>query len=157
MGNYKPYQNRDGVHLHEWLSIMRTRGSTALHYAVTAGHSEAVEVLVARNANVNAQSGSLRTPLHVAAALGRTGIVKILLSAEADVNIRNDSNETPGMEAGNHMNRWSELHKQLCALETSSQDCTGRRRDAAWHSLWEENSQNHNTHCRLKSSFMLCS
>eukprot|EP00931_Biecheleriopsis_adriatica_P087031 TRINITY_DN61550_c0_g1_i1.p1 TRINITY_DN61550_c0_g1~~TRINITY_DN61550_c0_g1_i1.p1 ORF type:complete len:1240 (-),score=168.71 TRINITY_DN61550_c0_g1_i1:3-3692(-) len=118
---------------HHWFE--RTRGSTALHYAVTAGHEDVVKVLLAHpGIDVNIQSGSLRTALHFAAARGNTSMARLLLGARADPNIRNDCNETPAMEAGSQENRWFELQAELQAAEDPVlQD---RARDA----FWEENA-----------------
>jgi len=78
-------------------------GQTALHYAAREGRKEAVQVLVARGANVNARNKDLRTPLHWAAANGTASVIRILAEAGADCNARNSDGEIP-LEVANYWN-----------------------------------------------------
>lgn len=62
----------------------------ALHYA----DAEAVKLLIAAGAEVNARNESGRTPLLLAAAYGNAEAVKVLSAAGAEVNARDKDGET---------------------------------------------------------------
>src|ERR1700733_2777811 len=55
-------------------------GSTALHWAMYAGHKDVVELLLANNAPVNARDNDGETPLRRAAAKGHRDAAKLLLA-----------------------------------------------------------------------------
>ena len=59
-------------------------GHTALHEAATCGHVEVVEVLLLRDADVNAQDDHRRTAVHRAALSGHDELVMMLLAKGAD-------------------------------------------------------------------------
>lgn len=61
-------------------------GLTPLHYAAHYGRKDAVELLLANHADVNARSGSDKTPLHSAAFEGHRDVVELLIANHADVN-----------------------------------------------------------------------
>ncbi|MEM8600654.1 MAG: ankyrin repeat domain-containing protein [Bacteroidota bacterium] len=76
-----------------------------LMFAAQGGHVEAVEVLLAAGADVNAVAGrpgpmyrpemTLDTPLHIAAEAGREAVVDVLLAAGADLAAENAYGTSP--------------------------------------------------------------
>lgn len=70
---------------HALVDLQTKEGNTALMIAVQKGHKRAVELLLARGADVNSvnEKNGL-TPLIMAASLGHLAIVKLLLNAGAD-------------------------------------------------------------------------
>lgn len=62
-------------------SICIQSKSTALHFAAVNGREEAVRVLIAHGANVNAVNTFGNTPLHEAASGDNPSIVQMLLDA----------------------------------------------------------------------------
>ncbi len=63
-------------------------GWTALHYAAAAGDDEIVNILLARQADLNARSPDLITPLMFAAREGQDRTVELLLAAGADATLK---------------------------------------------------------------------
>jgi ankyrin repeat protein len=61
-------------------------GRTALHWAVQSDHTDVAELLLSKNADVNAQDSGGRTPLDEAARLGYMDMAKLLLAHGASVN-----------------------------------------------------------------------
>jgi len=74
-------------------------GFTALHYAASYGYLEIAELLLAKNANVNAQTGKGLTPLHYAASRGHKEMLDLLLSQGAKVDARDGVGCTPLYDA----------------------------------------------------------
>jgi uncharacterized protein len=74
-------------------------GATALHVAVRRGDAAAVNVLLARGADVNAVTRYGATPLGIAALNGDTAIMRRLLDAGANPTAATPSGETPLMTA----------------------------------------------------------
>jgi cytochrome c2 len=72
---------------------------TPLHWAAMNGHVDAVKLLVAEGAHLEAQSSMLGTPLHAAARFDRTKAVEALLAAGANPNSRDKDEFTPLMRA----------------------------------------------------------
>jgi ankyrin repeat protein len=70
-------------------------GFTALHYAAFYGYIEIVNLLLARNADVNAKTDAGDTPLDYAASRGYKDIVELLLTNKASVDARNRAGCTP--------------------------------------------------------------
>lgn len=73
-------------------------GSTPLHCAVWKGHQAAVELMLERGADVNAQNQNDHwgtTPLHAAAHANQAAIAKMLIERGADVNARDLAGKTP--------------------------------------------------------------
>ena len=69
--------------------------ASPLHWAAMNGHTEVVQVLVARGANLDAPSSILGMPLHVATKFDREGSALALLRAGADPNVRDRNELTP--------------------------------------------------------------
>ena len=67
-------------------------GSTPLHIAAT---KEVVELLIAKDADVNAKDKYDMTPLHPAAGRGHKEVVELLIAGGADVNARDEDGDTP--------------------------------------------------------------
>jgi ankyrin repeat protein len=72
-----------------------SEGFTALHYAASDGYMEIADLLLTKNADVNAKTGKGETPLHYAASHGYRDIVELLLSNKADMNVRDGIGCTP--------------------------------------------------------------
>jgi len=70
-------------------------GKTPLHYAVTYGAPEFIDLLVAHGADVNAVDNTGLTPLHVAAMLGRVSEARQLIDYHADLEARDQFGDTP--------------------------------------------------------------
>lgn len=69
--------------------------STALNYAAVAGHRAMVELLLSRNANVNARSKLGYTALHSVAQKGFQSVAEALVNGKADINAPANWRETP--------------------------------------------------------------
>lgn len=67
----------------------------ALHSAMSAGHRDIVDLLLARGADVNVREGGGMTVLHEAAALGSMEYVKLLLAHGANPRARTDEGKLP--------------------------------------------------------------
>lgn len=88
--------------------LVRARNAlekTPLHYAVTYRQPEAIAMLIANGAEVNAKDDTGLTPLHVAAILGRLDEAQLLLDAGADLAARDGFGDTPLHSAALHGNR----------------------------------------------------
>lgn len=71
-------------------------GHSALHYAASRNRYHIAELLVAANADLNAQDTvSLATPLHRAASKGNLKIVRLLLENKCDPNLMDSEGNTP--------------------------------------------------------------
>ncbi len=70
-------------------------GGTPLHGAARSRNVEAVRLLVARGADVNAADRGGRTPLHDGVSYKSLDVVKILVGSGANVNSKNREGETP--------------------------------------------------------------
>lgn len=65
-------------------------GTTALHFAASAGSAPVINALIAAGAEVNVRDNYGDTPLMVASALGKDAAVRELIAAKADVSARRD-------------------------------------------------------------------
>ncbi|QAU34587.1 ankyrin repeat domain-containing protein [Janthinobacterium sp. 17J80-10] len=63
---------------------------TALHYAAAAGKNDIVQMLLDRGADVNASSPNKTTPLMMAAGEGHIMTVKLLLDRGAELAVKNE-------------------------------------------------------------------
>jgi hypothetical protein len=70
-------------------------GATPLHWAVLNDHKEAVELMLANRADVNARKNNGDSPLHWAAVRNHSDMVELLLAHKADVDTRDDDGNTP--------------------------------------------------------------
>ena len=68
--------------------------ATPMTIAAIHGSTEAIELLIAGGADVNARNRDGTTPLHRAALFGRTGAVRILLEHGADPSLKDRLGET---------------------------------------------------------------
>lgn len=88
-------------------------GRAAIHYAVSQGDAETVELMLKKGVDVNltqdAPSEAGDTPLHLACVYGRADIAKLLLASGADDTIRNAAGETPAYYAAAENRRRREL------------------------------------------------
>ena len=66
-----------------------------LTWAVTAGQTEAAELLLQHGADINGRNRDGNTALHLAVFLGRAETADLLLKNGADVNSKNDDGATP--------------------------------------------------------------
>ena len=74
-------------------------GRTPLHWAAQKGHTDIVQALIAKGADVNATvtDGICKgqTPLHRAAENGHTDVAELLIEAGANVNAKDRYDKTP--------------------------------------------------------------
>ena len=70
-----------------------------LQIAAFNGHTDAIELLVAQGADLEATSTMLGTALHAAAQKGYAEAIEIMIEAGADPNLRNNDQFTPLMTA----------------------------------------------------------
>lgn len=73
-------------------ALVNQTGWTALHYAAASGSNEIVQLLLDRNANINALSPNKTTPIMMAAWNGHIYTVKLLSDKGADITLRNEQN-----------------------------------------------------------------
>ena len=76
-------------------NIRDSNGWTALHYACQLGDYESVEILIEKDALINAYSNNKRIPLHLAAYKGFPNIVEFLLKNGSDPNYKDELGCTP--------------------------------------------------------------
>jgi ankyrin repeat protein len=76
-------------------------GRTAVHHAAALDRPEAIELLAAAGANVNARTYEpwLRTPLHACAYTGAAGATRVLLELGADPRAVDGSGDVPAHDA----------------------------------------------------------
>ena len=84
----------------EELNTPDTTANTPLIWAASAGHIEAVVLLLNKNVDVNVRGYIGATACSRASRGGHTGVLKVLLEASADVNIPNDKMQYPLHFAG---------------------------------------------------------
>lgn len=68
---------------------------TALHKAVTGGHTDVVQLLIVNGADVNIRGYRKTSPLHLAAVFNQQEITKLLLTNGADINAPAEDGTTP--------------------------------------------------------------
>lgn len=107
-------------------------GWTPLHLATYFGHRDVMEILLHRDADINAINDNGDTPLHKAAFIGREDIVMMLLQNNADVNIINGEGRlprdmTPSNEVGKEINKLLRAAEATEALRQESKLLTASR------------------------------
>ena len=70
-------------------------GSSPLHFAARAGHTEIVDLLVTNGADVNSRDAEEYTPLHNSTFNGHMELTKLLLANGADINATTYNGDTP--------------------------------------------------------------
>lgn len=81
-------------------TIAHESGLSPLHWATSRGRLQVVDLLLARNCNLNIQTmeGTMPaglTPLHLAITYGRSDLVHRFLEAGADPNICDEEGDSP--------------------------------------------------------------
>lgn len=76
-------------------TVLQQQANKALARACESGNIEAIRLLLAAGADVNARRKNGSTPLHCACAEGHTAIVRLLLEHGADIGARNDDGHSP--------------------------------------------------------------
>jgi ankyrin repeat protein len=62
--------------------VTNEKGRTPLHVTCSLGHTEIVQLLIEKEANVNVKDGDGNTPLQVASQYGYEEIIKLLKEYE---------------------------------------------------------------------------
>lgn len=79
----------------EWAQRQTNRGKTPLHYAVSNGQIDCMNLLVEHGADLNARDHTGMTPLHAAAMLGRVREAEWLLDHGAARDAKDTFGDTP--------------------------------------------------------------
>ena len=104
--------------------------STPLHLAAAMGHVAAVQLLLERGANIQAQDALGECPLHVAAKNGRREVVDQLIGVGAWLSPRDFSERTPlHLAAGLGETAVGDAVRATCPCELPGQE----QHDAAAH------------------------
>jgi len=91
---------------------------TLLHWAAFQGAEQAVECLIGRGADVNAEDDGGGTALHHAVSVGRKDIAEILVAHGADIQARDENGKTPLKRAMDYGNQdVADLLRQHGAVE----------------------------------------
>ena len=88
-------------------------GRTSLHQAASHGHTEVVEILIAKGAGINYRDDIGRNPLHHASSHGHTEVVEVLIAKGADLNYGDINGQTPLHDAA--LNGHTQLVELLIA------------------------------------------
>ena len=96
-----------------YAALSQAEKNTALLEAAREGHAEVVRLLLAAEADVNAQTQAGVTSLMWAAGNGHADVVRLLLAAEADVNAQSQAGSTALMDAA--LNGHAEVVRLLLA------------------------------------------
>lgn len=107
-------------------------GWSPLHLATYFGHKDVMEILLHRDADIDAINDNGDTPLHKAAFIGREDIVMLLLQNNADVNIINGEGRlprdmTPASEIGKEINKLLRAAEATEALRQEGKLLTASR------------------------------
>ena len=104
-------------------------GWTPLHYAATTGQVAIIKVLLEKSAFIDAQSPNGTTPLMMAAMYGSTEAVKLLLEEGADIAMKNEQ----GMTAAHFAQRGQRPDAiALLAAAARKQPAQAPRTDGKW-------------------------
>ncbi|WP_341810741.1 ankyrin repeat domain-containing protein [Wolbachia endosymbiont (group A) of Campoletis raptor] len=90
---FDPSRKRDVLSRYQEIETEHSKNS--LHLAAKLGNLEAVQDLLGKGANVNAQNDTGKTPLHWAAREGHKQVVQALLDKGANVNATDQDGKTP--------------------------------------------------------------
>jgi uncharacterized protein len=94
------HTNTSGLNASELLLEKDTGGiNAALIYAASAGHTDAIRLLLDKGADINTTNNFGDTALMTAAEDGRTDVVELLLDKGADINAKNYTGSTALMSA----------------------------------------------------------
>jgi Ankyrin repeats (3 copies) len=111
------------------VNLANVRGGTCLHLAAFKGHLRMVEVLLARDANVNARTTSNQnTPLHRAASNQHWEICRLLVRSGADPTLTNRAGRVAFVDVAAEVNvasptaQVSEAHVQEGEQEKANQE-----------------------------------
>jgi ankyrin repeat protein len=85
------------------VSAVDDRGTTALHFAVSAGHLDVADFLLDNGADLEARDVDGDTPLLWAAHAGQVAAIDFLLDRGAEINVRNHGQETPLLVAARRL------------------------------------------------------
>lgn len=94
-------------------------GTTPLIVAAGGNCADAVDLLIARGANLNAKNGDGWTPLIKAASAGNAEIVEKLLAGGADMNVTDTNGRTAWMYAA--MGNWLEIAEMFRRARAAAQ------------------------------------
>ena len=104
--------------------------STLLHKACEEGNAEAVRVLLALGADVNAADYREYTPLHVAAEKGHLAIVKMLIKKGADLSAETGDSYLTAYTLAKSLDH-TQVARALYRAEHPSSSSTKSRRSVA--------------------------
>jgi ankyrin repeat protein len=85
--------------------ILDPRFNAILQRAEDGGYKDVAKLLLANNADVDAQDNKGNTPLHLAARGGYKDVAELLLANKADVNAKDNYGNTPLHYAASHGNK----------------------------------------------------
>jgi hypothetical protein len=77
------------------IDVRDPRGRTPLLHAASQGNTEAIQLLLERDAEVDSIDKDRRTPLSYAARYGHTEVIRLLLERNSEVNSRDKDERTP--------------------------------------------------------------
>jgi ankyrin repeat protein len=83
----------------------RNRNGEWSCWAADQGRKEVAELLISKNADINAETTQGSTPLHLAAQHGHKDVVELLISKGANVNAVNEAGMRPLMFARSSGNK----------------------------------------------------
>lgn len=97
-----------------------TNGLTPLFFAVSFGHKDVAELLLANNADVNDKDSVGNTPLTLAVIVGQKDMVELLLTNKANINAKDSKGNTP-LSIAVAISSWDEHHKEVANLLSAYQ------------------------------------
>ena len=123
------YSVNDLLHRGAEVDARSDKGKTALHYAATYGHVEAVKLLLENGALVDARDRDGHTPLMFAAIYGCNHTIQALINGGADPRAKTLVGNTAMIyaENNNHPIALALLKKAQRMKEASNKQWAGRR------------------------------
>ena len=107
--------------------LCNERGESPLHYASAGGHAMIVQMLLDKDADVNAADTIGRRPLHVAVEHGQDAVAKILLQNRAHASSLAHGNTTP-LHVCASLNELNVPRRCFCSMRKMDiVDANGRR------------------------------